>query len=135
MSYEPHTWEVGDVITAERLNALEQAVANMSSYDAELKFYHDNNSSHDWVATIVSGTYSDLMAIIDDNITPNMLIRVWNEASYTYTSSNIVAIYVVDDSLGHIVFQTKIPTTNLDGSAVQFYGMTFNWHSDDTISL
>lgn len=135
MPYEPHTWEIGDVITAERLNALEQAVANASPYDAEIKFYHDNNSSHDWVATIVSGTYSDLRALIDDNITPNMLIRVWNEAGFEYTSSNVVSIYVVDDPQGHIVFHTKIPSTYPNSSSVQFHGMAFIWNSNDTISF
>ena len=28
MGYEPHTWDTGDVITAERLNALEQGAAS-----------------------------------------------------------------------------------------------------------
>ena len=133
MSYEPHTWEIGDVITAERLNALEQAIANTSSYDAEVTLYHDNNSSHDWVGTIVSGTYSDLMALIDDNIAPNMLVRVWNELGYEYTSSNVVAIYAVNN--GYISFHTKIPSTEISGSAVQFHGIGFVWNSDDTITL
>ena len=59
MAYIPNTWVVGDVITADKLNALEQAVADnsqKSSYDAEITIYHDGNSSHEYEFTIVSGS-------------------------------------------------------------------------------
>ena len=58
MGYTPHTWTVGDVITAERLNALEQGVASGGGgYDLVLKC--DNTDDiYEGTVTLESGTFA-----------------------------------------------------------------------------
>ena len=63
MSYTPNTWVVGDVITADKLNALEQAVAAASAgsgggYDLVIKGT-SNENPHTWAISdfeVVAGS-------------------------------------------------------------------------------
>ena len=128
MSYEPHTWTVGDVITAERLNALEQAVAGAGSYDAEVYIYHSGNSADSYVGTIVSGDFATLSAMIADDTPPNILVRYWDEMRYLKFTVNAVAIYIYGGS--SIVFYA--PTLDSYGNFVA--NVRFYWNSTDTLS-
>ena len=132
MSYEPHTWTVGDVITAERLNALEQGVASGGGggYDAEVYIYHGDNSSDQYVGTIVSGDFASLSAMIADDTPPNILVRYWNALEYVKFSTSAVAIYYAGNDY-----------INFDAGYMTAYGystnsrVAFTWDSDDTLSV
>ena len=129
MSYTPHTWTVGDVITAERLNALEQAVAGASGYDAEVYIYHSGSTADPYVATIVSGDFASLSAMIADDTPPNILVRVWNELTYIKSSIAAVAIYNATGS--YISFTAGVKGTyGIDTGSY----CSFDWNSNDTIS-
>lgn len=128
MSYTPHTWDTGDVITAERLNALEQAIAGMSGYDAEVYIYHSSNSADSYTSTIVSGDFSTLSAMIADDTPPNILVRYWDEMRYLKFVVGAVAVYTYGGS--SIVFYAP---------AIDSYGgisgkVRFYWNSTDTLS-
>lgn len=64
MSYEPTEWKTGDVVTAEKLNKLEEAVGNA-----------DNSP------LIVSGTTSDNVETLD---------KTWKEIYDAYVSGRVV---------------------------------------------
>ena len=45
MSYTPTNWQTGDIITAERLNKLENGVAALSNYDIVFTQTYDDNDN------------------------------------------------------------------------------------------
>ena len=130
MSYTPHTWTVGDVITAERLNALEQAVAGASGYDAEVYIYHSGSTADSYVGTIVSGDFATLSAMIADDTPPNILVRLWDELIINKFSHSAVAIYYAGNDY-----------INFDAGYMTAYGfeafsrVAFTWNSDDTLEV
>ena len=131
MSYAPHTWTVGDVITAERLNALEQGVASGGGgYDAEVYIYHGGSSSDSYTGTIVSGDFASLSAMIADDTPPNILVRFWDEYAYVKFSMSAVAIYYAGNSY-----------INFDAGYMTAYGFStnsrvaFTWTSSDIIEV
>ena len=130
MSYTPHTWTVGDVITAERLNALEQAVAGASGYDAEVHIYHSGNSADSYVGTIVSGDFASLSAMIADDTPPNILVRFWDELISNKFSHSAVAIYYAGNS--YINFDAGYMTAS---GFEAFSRVAFTWNSDDTLGV
>ena len=131
MSYTPHTWTVGDVITAERLNALEQGVASGGGgYDAEVYIYHSGNSADSYVGTIVSGDFATLSAMIADDTPPNILVRFWDELISNKFSHSAVAIYYAGSS--HIDFNAGYMTAS---GFEAFSHVGFAWNSDDTLGV
>lgn len=139
MTYTPTTWDVGDVITPQKMNNIEtgiQEVAESGGYDAEIRYYNDNNSSHDPVVTVVSGDYDTLMGLIEDNISPNVLVRYWDDFLYMWGVTNAVAIYTWDSSEGVINFTMQLPKANTNSGASaseRFYGRGFSWNSNDEV--
>jgi len=128
MSYTPHTWTVGDVITAERLNALEQGVASGGGgYDAEV-YIHRESGSSTFSGTIVSGNHASLLSLLNDDTPPSILVRVCDEAMNNWFSTSAIAIYLFDSS--DIIFY---------GTFYNSYGIvdgrfSVDWTSGDTIS-
>ena len=65
MSYTPHEWDTGEVITAEKLNHIEQGIAG-ADYDVIL---HDDGDE----VVIVKGTFASTQAAIK-NLQPLKLL-------------------------------------------------------------
>lgn len=129
MAYTPHEWETGDVITATKLNELEQAVAEGGSgYDAEVSIYHGQGSADPMVGTIIEGDYATLRSMVDNKLAPNILVRLWNDATHYKGVSNAVHVYGVNE--GNIIFSAFIPDSG-DSSVLYF---TFIWDSSDVLS-
>ena len=61
MSYTPHTWTSGEVVTAAKMNALEQGAASGGGYDLVLKCDYTEDIFEGNV-TIESGTFSAAFA-------------------------------------------------------------------------
>jgi len=61
MSYTPHTWTSGEVVTAAKMNALEQGAASGGGYDLVLKC-DDVDSILAGNVTIESGTFAAAFA-------------------------------------------------------------------------
>lgn len=137
MSYTPRTWTSGEVITAAKLNNIEEGISEASQsgggFDAVVRMYHSNDSNGDWVFTIESGTFANLHNMLSNNIAPSVMVRYWNDLSGIYGSSSAVAIYAVQNS--YITFIIKVPNANTtDTYNNEWKREPFNWHSDDTIS-
>ena len=134
MAYTPHTWETGEVITAARMNALEQGVAGAAEsggYDAEVIAYHDNNSAHDWQFTVVSGTYASMAALYGTKVPPVVLLRVWDELTSLQAATTAVAVYgIIDDDPPFISFTAQVSTSNID---LPFQRVYFNWDANDEV--
>lgn len=112
MSYTPHTWTTGETITASKMNNLEDGIQSANGYDAEIRIYHDNNSSHNYEFTIVSGSYASLCALFENNITPIILVRVNDAFANGFASTTNVYFYATGQNNGNIVMHIKAPRYN-----------------------
>lgn len=66
MSYEKNAWQTGDTITAEKLNNIENGIANASgSITATLE----------GASITLSASYNDVMAMLDNGIMPFTIIE------------------------------------------------------------
>jgi len=129
MSYTPHTWTVGDVITAERLNALEQGAASGGGgYDAEV-YLHRESGSSTFSGTIVSGDFATLSAMIADDTPPSILVRVNDEYMTIRYSLSAVAIYYAGNSYINFV----APYINGYGLVSVGDRICFQWNSTDDL--
>ena len=133
MSYTPTTWETGDTITATKLNKMEQGIADAGGggdeYDAVIALDVDGSQ---FSASIVRGNYSDLASILNNNIAPKILARVWvtnnSRLGNSKISTNMVAFYAqIDASVPYIVFFAYFPSGDNNAS------ITLNWYADDTV--
>lgn len=133
MAYIPNTWVVGDVITADKLNSLEQAVADnsqKSSYDAEIIMYHDSNSSHAYEFTIVSGSYAELYEMLSNNKVPSVLVRIFDDFAVVHAATPLVSFYSWNDE--GITFFIKAPTTVSTGTYNnEWYTWSYLWWSNE----
>lgn len=138
MAYIPNTWVVGDVITADKLNALEQAVADnsqKSSYDAEITIYHDGNSSHEYEFTIVSGSYAELYEMLSNNKVPSVLVRVFDDFAAVHAATPLVSFYGwTDEGITFFIKASKAVST---GTYInEWYTWSYLWWSnEDQISM
>ena len=137
MAYTPTQWVTGDTVTATKLNKLEQGVANAGGgYDAEISLYGDSQGSQ---GTIISGSYAKLSALLNNNIAPNILVRVWfsNYSNITVagtTTATALYIYSTDASVPYMTFVYKVPTTGTGGTySTEWVRRTFTWLSTDVI--
>lgn len=137
MSYTPHTWAVGDVITAERLNALEQAVAETEKVKGTAMFvltttgYNsgaDNNlGAFYWIKK--NGNTYDPVAVLSSTATA---LSVYGNASNAawFTSMPIPSLedyYLafVPSSIGYISASSGgIATTPVDFDGANAYIIT-----------
>ena len=133
MSYEPHTWVDDETITAAKLNAMEQGIAQGGGYDAEIYVYRSNNSSANYEVTIRNGSFSSLYAMCQDAVPPTLLVRCWDENTGYRFASSFVAIYDVASS--YITFHVKRPTNGIASTDSQVGNYTVHWYSDDEISV
>ena len=140
MSYEKHTWVNNEVISASKLNNIEDGIEEASQsggsgFDAVVYVYHDNESSHSYEVTIESGSFASLSAILSDNQPPFILVKIWDELLVLFGTTSVVAIYTIDESF--IDFRPKVPTAQNGGSTSSdvVRGFSMVWNSNDTINF
>lgn len=96
MSYEPTTWGVGDVITAQKMNNIEagiqEAAQSGGGFDAEINIYHPQGSA-DYECTILSGTFASLYAMLEDGKMPLILARVNDLSINLWAATTSVVFY------------------------------------------
>lgn len=102
-------------------------------YDAEVHLYHDSNSTHDYEGTIVSGDYAILREMIENKISPVILVKVWNELIYLFSSTTAVPVYTWEDEDGYIALVAQAPTSYTNPG--NFIRIPFNLYSDGTITV
>ena len=60
MSYTPTEWKTGDVITADKLNNIDQGIVNCLAPDLIIKATDTKPYPHEYNATLIKGNFSDL---------------------------------------------------------------------------
>lgn len=137
MAYTPTTWATGDTITAAKLNNIEDGIVEAAQsggggWDAEVCCYHADNSASDFVFTIVSGTFADLLDLIQtEKRAPAILFRWYHESGPSIASTTAVAVYWIDPTES-IVFTARVPYSL--SNANQSFGFNFTWNLNDTIT-
>ena len=98
MSYTPTTWTTGDTVTATKLNKIEQGIAEASPWDAVIKLTHANNSDADGPSSltpsIVSGTYADVRAKLENGGCPCILVEYYHPWGRQYSAPMGFVTYV-----------------------------------------
>lgn len=92
MSYEKTTWKDNDVITKEKLNNIENGIANASGY---ISWTMDDEED-----VTLSVSYNDIVAMFGNGVRPFMLVDNENkdgyEVNYVGAYKNSVGSYQVD---------------------------------------
>ena len=101
MSYTPTTWECGDVVTAEKLNKIEQGIADSGGGTSLAPFVV--NATYDSVnqTYIPDKTLAETLEAIEDGRT--VLFR--------------------DEEMGHMAYGSLLTYTADNGGSVSFFGM------------
>lgn len=137
MSYTKNTWENGDIITAAKMNNIENGIA-AASYDAILYIYHPNKSA-DYTVTIQSGTYAALKEKLMNKIPPVILCLVWNEQTSVRAATTATTVYShpsESDPNNNFTFVVKMPTTSVGGTyASEWSRITLSWTSADVVTV
>lgn len=75
MAYTPTTWVTGDTVTATKMNKLEQGVANAGGgYDFVITGEYVSDDFDN--LTLESGSYSGLVAMLQNGIVPSGVIYI-----------------------------------------------------------
>jgi len=137
MGYQRNYWSDGDIITAEKMNNLEEAVAAGSSgesgsnfYDGYIKLYHGSGSDAEWEIEILYGNFAAIKEKLDNDLCPNILVSYVNRQVHRIANSNAISIYSHEED--SIAFIVQLPyQSNVSGS--QFTTEFFSWTIDDEI--
>lgn len=88
MSYTKHTWEHGEVITAQKLNNIEEGIINAGGGDCfRIEIINDSNGEPDYV----NATYDEIMSYIDEAKT----VYIWD--GYQYYRENLYGYLVGEE--------------------------------------
>ena len=119
MGYTKTTWETGDVITAEKLNKIENGIGDVCFKMVGVTM--DSNST----ITEVNFTYNDVASMFSNHITPCCFVNTDYNGN-TSTMFLICSTISKDAEGGHCYAFFS----NLGGD---LYGLA--WESDDTTEL
>lgn len=128
MSYTPTEWKNGDVITAEKLNKLEEGVQEALSEDCGVlvvTFTPDQNTLNVWVP---NKTYAEILAAHNAD---KAIIFKTND-KYNLKGINAIARYVDGDGASDYFMATQMKMSNTFSSTFRVYEEIFRVYSDDT---
>ncbi len=140
MAYEPHTWTDGETITAAKINNIEEGIAEAAQgggWDAEIRIYHDSNSSSDPVLTIISGSYDALKEKVVNKQPPVIMAYIWDELSLYMGATTMTSLYgypTEQSQNNSIVFTTKMPNATYDDHST-WWGACIAWTSNDELHI
>lgn len=137
MTYSPHTWQPGEIISSARLNALEQGVAagGGSGYDLVLKV-----SEQDFVAEdveVVSGSILDCEQKVANGEPVNAALIITSAWSYTPSFANAPNVEFVfpltywSCPYCWIVFSGIKPATTEQSSTFTVSAVNIGYDSED----
>ena len=121
-----YTWTDGELITATKLNN-----TGGGGYDAVIRLTHANNSGADTAVnltpSIVSGTFSQLHAMLDDTEVPNILVEYY----HPYGIFTTLTPYISYFNNGNIFINITgyLPMT----AEFNVIGLSLIWDSNDSI--
>ncbi len=141
MSYTKHEWVTNETITAAKMNNIEDGIEEAAQsggggLDGIITIYHDNNSTHDYVLVIESGTFSALASKLNNDITPAILVKVFDELTGTKGSA-LAYIYSYDTtgSAPYITLNAYIGT-GMDSSKLVVMNYSYIvWDAEDEVTM
>ena len=100
MSYTPTNWQTGDIITAERLNKLENGVAALSNYDIVFTQTYDDNDNDVFTADGLSveelyqkgARNLNALSITGDTVRKPIAYSLYIEDGVTYVSFKFLTL-------------------------------------------
>lgn len=142
MSYVQHEWQNDELITAAKLNNIEEGIAAGGSgggYDAVISIYHDDNSSHDYEISIVSGSYSAIEEKTINNQPPVVLALVWDDIAGYHGATTMTSLYGWPNSdypNADFIFAVKMFSSNTHSPASysNMWALMVLWTSNDEVS-
>lgn len=137
MSYTPNTWKLGDIITPQKLNNIEQGILN-AGYDAIVHYYKAGNTSDPAEITIKKGSYSSILELINNNVPPNILVQIYDQFTNLYCCTNAVAIYSIDSGSSDpfVMFSVRIPVPSSNiGSDSSFINNVMRWFASNEVTF
>lgn len=115
MAYEPTTWECGDVVTAELLNKLEQAVAELSESGGSAEPLTVNRT-YEKGTTTLDKTWQEICDAF-----PNVRIarsddpNAYDAVSSVYKYGTSYCVDILNDSTSDTVKYLQYMTSSTDG--------------------
>ena len=125
MSYTKNTWANGDVITAAKLNHMEDGIEGAGGgggYDAVIIVSYDEEEQ--LIATVESGSFSDFYSKFENGDHPSAQI-ILEDDGYTFFGVNSV----LDDGDGGLIMQIYSLGVPVGTSNVIGYGYEVAWNS------
>lgn len=94
MAYTPTEWSTGDTITAAALNKMENGIANSGGgFDAEV-LLTDPGGNVTWTATVESGSFAGIAAILEDGGVPRIRVSfAMSGSSYKWSTETTAITY------------------------------------------
>ena len=126
MSYTKNTWANGDVITAAKLNHMEDGIEGAGGgggYDAVIIISYDEEEQP--IATVESGSFSDFYSKFENGDRPS--VQIISEESDGYGNINVSS--VLDDGDGGLIMQAYSLSVQSGSSAVNAWGIQIEWNS------
>ena len=111
MSYTPTDWKTGDVITADKLNNMEQGIV-----DSEMLLITATNvasQSTPQTTPTLDKTFLEIADAIKAGKVP--LLKMVTQSGFVYFAKNVSVIYSGDDVLG-VVFNLLTTALVMDGT-------------------
>lgn len=118
MSYTPTEWKTGDVITAEKLNNIEQGIVNATNFvnvNAE-----ENPETHSYTNITLDNNYSQILEMLENNETVAFMLNIsvvvngQEVAKYSVSSSSV--------SMGTGLITVNFYSMESAGDTVYFLG-------------
>lgn len=103
MSYTPNTWQNGDIISAEKLNNMEQGIANAGSEIPTIVFTYDQTGNY----YTCSWTVAELTALI-------------TAQDFSFTIVKIIGVYEGDEVINYFIPSRSARSTLACGSYGEF---------------
>ena len=125
MSYTKNTWANGDVITAAKLNNMEDGIAGAGGgYDAVVVRSVDEEEQP--IITVESGSFSDFYSKYEDGDHPSVQI-IYDDPDGGYGYYSVDNIF--DDGDGGLLI--NVHSTSVAGGSTEavFFGLQFAWTS------
>lgn len=141
MSYTKQTWATGDVITATKLNHIENGIENSKAYDAVILLTHADSSDYDSTTSltpsIIEGSYEACAQKLDNNMIPTILIT-FKHLGYLYKWTcpiTQISYYTTNVSVPFFAFFPYGPwnTSTNPNSNVERFSSSLYWDANNTI--
>ena len=130
MAYSKQTWVTGDVITAEKLNHMEDGIASSDDYDLELDFNFYNDAETGLISNATGEGIGASFSALCDKILSGVPLKVKIiESQYTGTDLSTKRP-CVSQTGSYNAYDDYVPTP---GVSLSFFDLNFTISSTDIL--